>query len=249
MNPEQSVMIYSPLPLYLQIKESLRESILNGTYAPHSKLPSENQLIRKFNVSRVTVRQALRDLQKEGLIFSVQGKGSFVTKPRAVQDLTRLQGFAEAMSQNGQETHSKVVSISTVAADETIAATLQVAQTSEVVEIQRIRYLNRTPVSLDISYFNPHIGKRLCQEDLVSRDIFSILENDYNYPLESADLTIDAVIADEDKAQLLQLEPGSALLRIERLTYSSGHVPVDYEFLYYIGDVYKYRLSVARNNY
>ena len=247
MNADTGVMSLSPQPLYLQIKELLRGSILDGTYAPHSKLPSENELIKLYKVSRITVRQALRDLQKEGLIFSIQGKGSFVTKPKAVQDLTRLQGFGEAMSHHGLETYSKVLSSKHVQADKTIAAALRVEKGSAVVEIKRIRYLNRAPVSLDISYFDPVIGERLQREDLVSRDIFEILENNYGLSLESADLTIEACIASDEMADLLKIDPHSPLLRLERLTYSKGHNPVDFEYLYYIGDAYRYRLSVERD--
>lgn len=246
MDSNPSVISMSPQPLYLQLKEVLRSYILDGTYAPHSKLPSENELIKQYKVSRITVRQALRDLQKEGLIFSIQGKGSFVTKPKAVQDLTRLQGFGEAMSRHGLETYSKVISIKRLLADKSVAAALNLDKGQDVFEFKRIRYLNRSPVSLDISYFDLSIGERLQKEDLVSRDIFEILENNFGLALESADLTIEATIADDEKAALLKVEANSPLLRLERLTFSRGHVPVDFEYLYYIGDFYKYRLRVER---
>jgi len=246
MNSEPAVISMSPQPLYIQLKEVLRGYILDGTYAPHSKLPSENELIRQYKVSRITVRQALRDLQKEGLIFSIQGKGSFVTKPKAVQDLTSLQGFGEAMAQHGLETCSRVISIKRIAADKRVARALEIDKGDEVFEFKRIRLLNRSPVSLDISYFHPLVGERLQKEDLVSRDIFDILENNYGIPLESADLTIEASIADDEQSTLLKVEPNSPLLRLERLTFRNGHVPVDFEYLYYIGDFYKYRLRVER---
>jgi GntR family transcriptional regulator len=246
MNADPRVVSLSPQPLYLQLKELLRGLIMDGSYAPHSKLPSENELIKQYKLSRITVRQALRDLQKEGLIFSIQGKGSFVTKPKAVQDLTRLQGFGEAMSRHGLETCSKVLSIKRLPADKHVAAALDVEKGDEVFEFKRIRFLNRAPVSLDISYFEPVLGDRLQKEDLVGRDIFEILENNFGFALESADLTIEACIADAETSGLLKIEPNSPLLRLERLTYSKGHVPIDFEYLYYIGDFYRYRLSVER---
>jgi GntR family transcriptional regulator len=246
MNIDPVVISMSPQPLYLQLKELLRGYIMDGTYAPHSKLPSENELIKQYKVSRITVRQALRDLQKEGLIFSIQGKGSFVTKPKAVQDLTRLQGFGEAMSRHGLETCSKVLSIKRLPADKNVATALNLEKGQEVFEFKRIRFLNRAPVSLDISYFDISIGDRLQKEDLIGRDIFEILENNFGLILESADLTIEATIADEEKSKLLKIEANSPLLRLERLTYSKGHVPIDFEYLYYIGDFYRYRLSVER---
>ncbi|MCA3930308.1 GntR family transcriptional regulator, partial [Burkholderia sp.] len=91
-----NVVPLSAAPLYVQIKDTLRARILDGTYAPHSRMPSEHELCAMFDVSRITVRQALGDLQKEGLLFKLHGKGTFVSKPKAFQNVTSLQGFAEA---------------------------------------------------------------------------------------------------------------------------------------------------------
>ncbi len=104
------VVPMSSVPLHTQIRETLRRRILDGTYAPHSQMPSEAQMMEAFSVSRITIRQALGDLQKEGLIFKVAGKGSFVAKPKAFQNLSRLQGFGEAMAPAGYETFSQVLS-------------------------------------------------------------------------------------------------------------------------------------------
>ncbi len=245
VNEEQ--MNVSPLPLYTQIKEVLRERILDGTYPAHSKLPSESELINTFGVSRITVRQALRDLQKEGLTFSIQGKGTFVTKPKAVQELTRLQGFGEAMARKGYETYSKLVNAKETEASRDVARALDLSQGAPVIQIERVRYLNRSPVSLDVSYFPADVGRRLMQEDLASRDIFDIIENDYDLGLEAADLTIDATIATRRLGKLLGVEEGSPILRIERLTYVRGGRPMDFEYLYYTGDSYQYRLRVERS--
>jgi GntR family transcriptional regulator len=238
--------VLAPIPLYSRIKEVLRERILDGTYPVHSKLPSESELMKTFEVSRITVRQALRDLHKEGLTFSIQGKGTFVTKPKAVQELTRLQGFGEAMARKGYETYSKLIGASEVAADEAVARALQLQPRSTVVQLQRVRYLNRSAVSLDVSYFPVEVGRRLLQEDLATRDIFEILENDHAYKLDKADLTIDAIVADRRLAGHLGIQEGSAVLRIERLTHVNNGRPLDFEYLYYAGDAYQYRLRVER---
>lgn len=237
----------SPLPLYSQIKDVLRERILDGTYPAHSKLPSESALMATFSVSRITVRQALRDLQKEGLTFSIQGKGTFVTKPKAVQELTRLQGFGEAMARKGYETYSRLVGAVEIEADRDVARALELSRGDPVVKIERVRHLNRAPVSLDVSFFPADVGRRLLQEDLATRDIFEILENDYGLGLEAADLTIDATVAERRLGEHLGVAEGSPILRIERLTYVSGGRPMDFEYLYYTGDAYQYRLRVERS--
>jgi len=243
-----SRLALSSEPLYQQLRDELRERILDGSYPPLAKLPSESELIERFGVSRITVRQALRDLQKEGLVFSVQGKGSFVTKPKAVQELTRLEGFDEAMSPKGYDTHSKVLSMERIEANDRIAAALEVAPATPVIELRRLRYLNRAPISLDVSYFPEDVGRGLSGRDLAARDVFAILENDLNLALESAELTIEATLADGALARKLGVPAGSAVLRIERLTRAAGRGPVDFEYLYYAGDAYRYRLRVDRTN-
>lgn len=236
----------SPVPQYTQIKEILRTRILDGTYMAHEQMPSESELTRYFDVSRITVRQALGDLQKEGLIFKIHGKGTYVSKPKAFQNLGKLQGFGEAMASMGYETFSQVVSFKILPADKAVAKKLAVAEHEMVSEIRRVRYLNRSPISLDVSYLPRDIGERLEKEDLANRDIFLILENEYGLTLGQAELQIEAMLADDYTARLLHVEAGSPILRIERLTFTTGNVPLDFEYLYYRGDAFQYRLRVER---
>ncbi|NRR28741.1 GntR family transcriptional regulator [Oxalobacteraceae bacterium] len=238
----------SPIPLYTQVKENLRERILDGSYPAHAKLPAESELSTIFGVSRITVRQALNDLQKEGVIFKIPGKGSFVSKPKAFQQLTQLEGFGEAMTRMGYEIYNQVISHKTIAAPPQVAQQLKLAQGEDVAEIKRVRFLNREPVSLELTYLAPELGERLLREDLASRDIFLILENDFGIALGHADLQIDAILTDDSLALALRVEQGSAALRIERLTHAADGQPLDFEYLYFRGDAFQYRLQIARRN-
>ncbi|VVE60515.1 GntR family transcriptional regulator [Pandoraea captiosa] len=238
----------SPVPLYTQIKDMLRTGILDGHYAPLSRMPSESELQAMFDVSRITIRQALGDLQKEGLIFKVHGKGSFVSQPKAFQNVTSLQGFAEAMSRQGHEIVNRVVHFRFVPAPANVALRLDVTEGETVTEIHRVRLLNRAPVSYEITYLPEALGRQLQRADLVTRDIFLILENDCAVPLGSADLSIDAVQADAALASALSTTEGAPLLRIERLTHDRQGHPIDFEFLYFRGDTFQYRLRVDREH-
>lgn len=237
----------SPQPLYAQIKDALRERILDGTYAPHSQMPSEHELCATFHVSRITVRQALGDLQKEGLIFRLHGKGTFVSKPKAFQNVTSLQGFAEAMSSMGYEIVNQLRSFRVVEADRRQATRLQLQEGAPLVEIHRVRLLNREPISLECTWVPESIGKRLASADLATRDIFLILENDCGVPLGHADVTVDAILADDEIVTALGIEQGAPVLRIERLTHDATGRPIDYEFLYFRGDAFQYRLRIDRD--
>ncbi|WP_261509323.1 GntR family transcriptional regulator [Burkholderia multivorans] len=247
--PAPNVVPLSPAPLYVQIKDTLRARILDGTYAPHSRMPSEHELCAMFDVSRITVRQALGDLQKEGLLFKLHGKGTFVSKPKAFQNVTSLQGFAEAMSSMGYEIVNQLRSLRIVKADRHLAAKLNVAEHAPLVEIHRVRLLNREPVSLERTWLPEALGKRIASADLATRDIFLILENDCGVPLGHADVAIDAILADDEIVDALRVEEGSPVLRIERLTHDASGAPIDYEHLYFRGDAFQYRLRIDRQRH
>ena len=232
-------------PLYSQIKEVLKQRILDGDYATHERLPSESDFMKVFGVSRITVRQALRDLHTEGLVFSVQGKGTFVSKPKAVQDIQTLKGFGEAMTPQGYETSARVVSVQEVRASAAVSELLAIGRNAKVIELKRIRYLNHDPISLDLSFFPLDIGHKLLARDL-TQDIFPMLENEFAIELGHADLSIEAMAASESIAELLNIDIGSSVLQIQRLVFSKDGTPVDFEYLSYRGDAFKYQLRVDR---
>ncbi|RZF26235.1 GntR family transcriptional regulator [Paraburkholderia sp. UYCP14C] len=234
------------VPLYAQIKQDLRARILDGTYAPLSQMSSEHELCAMFGVSRITVRQALGDLQKEGLLFKLHGKGTFVSKPKAFQNISSLQGFAEAMSSMGYEIVNQLRGFRTVSANRQVADRLLIEEGAPVIEIHRVRLLNREPVSLELTWLPEALGQRLANADLVTRDIFLILENDCGVPLGHADIAIEAILADDEMVGALGVEEGSPALRIDRLTHDASGMPIDYEHLYFRGDAFQYRFRIDR---
>ncbi|MCK6393492.1 GntR family transcriptional regulator [Zoogloea sp.] len=233
-------------PLHRRIHQALRERILDGEWPPGLRLPSESALGTLFEVSRITIRQALGALQKEGLIYSQQGRGSFVSRPKAVQNVTRLQGFAEQMGAYGYEVRNRLLALAEVPADQKVASRLGLSKGAPVVEIRRLRLLDREPVSIEFTWLPLDIGRQVARADLALRDIFVILENDCARPLGEADLALDAVAADAELAAHLKLPEGAPLLRVERLTHDKSGQPLDYEFLYFRGDTFQYRFQVGR---
>jgi len=210
-----------------QIADILRARILQGAYQPNQQMPSESELMLAFDVSRITVRQALGNLQSEGLIFRIHGKGTFVSHPRAFQDLGSLQGFGAAMREMGYETHSKVLSVRTIRPPQHVAECL--GHGERVVELRRLRFLNRKPISLDVSFLPSSIGQRVAKADLANRDVFSVLENDCQTALGHADLRM------------------CSILFIERVIHTRQGAPLEYEELYYRGDAFQFKIRVERN--
>ena len=171
--------------LYSRIREDIRARIVSGAWQPHDRLPSESELMGQYGVSRITVRQALSDLQKERVIFKVAGKGSFVSPAKPFQELGRLQGFAEAMGALGHDTYNRVLSVRTVPATEEVAQRLQLSIGERVTEIHRVRHVGSQPVSLDLTWLPLALAAVLLltfviqlglsrKEELVTRMIYSI---------------------------------------------------------------------------
>lgn len=237
---------YGLLPLYLRIKETLKAHILDGEYGVGDQLPSESQLRDAFGVSRVTVRQALQSLQDEQLIESIQGKGHFVCRAKAVQNLSRLEGLRESLAPSGLDVRSKVIGARECGADARVADVFGIAIGRPVVELRRVRFVNRQPASLDISYFPVEVGQRLLHEDLAGRDVFDILENDFGITLRAADITIEVGQVTEDIERYLEVKPGDPILRIERVTCTLDGAPLDFEYIFARGDSYQFRIRVPR---
>lgn len=235
------------VPLHEQVSTALRQRILSGDFGPHQQLPSEASLMREFGVSRVTIRQALRHLGDEGLVYSRQGRGTFVSAPRASYNLSALLGFHETMQGRPFVATSRVLEVGEIVAPKEAAAALKLKRGEHVFAVKRARCLNGRPVSLDMSYFPLDIGDRLAGQDL-SRDIFPLLE-ERGVTLGRSRLWIEAMPCPQEQATDLAVAAGTPILQLARLTCSALERPVDYEHLYCRGDACQYRVDLRRHPY
>jgi GntR family transcriptional regulator len=235
-----------PQPLYARLRDALRAGILDGRLQPHDKLPSESELTAAHGVSRITVRQALGDLQKEGLIVRLQGKGAYVAQPRASQQLDRLEGLGESLAEQGQSVHSKRLALKTVRATGEIAAQLQVPARTEVAQLATLRYLERQPLSVNLSHFAPGIGERIARIDISGRDLLEVLERDLAQRVAQADVEVRAVAMTARDAKLLHVQAGVPALKVQRVVRAVGGKPLQVEVAVYRADVFSYRLTQMR---
>lgn len=235
-----------PLPLYQQLKQRLRSEIARGTYQPGDRLPAEPDLIDRFGVSRITVRQALSDLEAEGLVIRRHGKGTFVAERRIPQNLVRLTDFVEDMELAGLAPSSRVLSFSREHASSEIAATLALAQQTEVVRVDRLRLANEQPVAYDTTWLPLRYGALLQAEELATETIYHILETRYAIPIEQGVFVFSAACATDDVALALDVEVGAALLVIERVSYTRHDDPVYLQRRYYRTDRVRYQALLQR---
>lgn len=235
-------------PLHKQISDWLKKEIESGSLSENEKLPSENDLSEKFDVSRVTIRRALQTLENEQLIYRCQGLGSFVTDQRTHQSFSILNDFSEEIAGSGMKASSKVISFEQQNIEDrsNIQSYLDIQNQKVAVKIDRLRLGDGEPIAFDITWMPVFYGQLVENFDLGNTTIFSILENEYEIPIERGCYRIEATLADKNLAHHLQVEEQSPLLQINRISYTVGDKPVYFQKRYYRNDKIVFELMAER---
>jgi GntR family transcriptional regulator len=235
------------LPLYAQVEDILVARISSGTLPVGTQLPSEEELIREFDVSRTTIRTTIQNLVRQGLLEIRRGRGTFVASPRMVQELTELTGFVEDMRVLGRMPTARVLGRDVVPAIPLVAEKLALPAGTNVVQIRRVRLSDAVPLSFDETYLPEELGRKVMTDDLTREPIFTLLEERYDTPLVEAEYILEAAVAETAVATALEVPAGSPIFLIERTSYTSGHRAVDYERLHYRGDSIRFKTRLARH--
>jgi len=235
------------IPLHEQISSHLRREIDSGDLVPHAQLPSEHELCEQFGVSRVTVRRALQTLEADGLVYRRQGLGSFVCERRVPQGLVRLTDFAEDMRRAGITASSRVLSRATEPCPALVAEHLGILEGSPVLRLDRLRLGDGNPVALDRTWLPTNFAHLLEGHDLEGETVYGILGRVYGIHALSARLRILGAAATDELADHLGVEPGTALLLIERTSRTVGEKALYFQRRYYRADRIAYELEVARD--
>ncbi len=228
----------SMLPYYYQLYEILRKQILAGTWKPGDMLPTETELLEEYELSRTTVRQSLDMLVNDGLIYRQRGRGTFISPPTIEQGLAGIISFTEDMHQRKMEPHTVVLSAELIPAPNEIAEALQIVPGEEVANLERLRLADSEPMSLETSYLRHKLCPGVLNHDYAVHSLRQTLTSEYNLRLVYARQKIRAVTATRKQAQVLSVEPGAALLFIERISYTDQKIPVEFLRTYHRGDRY-----------
>ena len=169
----------SLIPIYYQIKQTIRDWIINKEFNPGDKIPSENELAEKFSVSRLTVRQAISQLAQEGFLLSRRGEGTFVTNNQTLIDSFGLEfgGFMDDLFHQVSQVKTRSVNIKKIIAPKLVNEKLELKeQNEEVILIKRIRLLNNKIFSYTINYLPMNIGLKIDERELYKKPLLRIME-------------------------------------------------------------------------
>lgn len=231
-------------PRYIQIIQYFVDKIESGNLINGDKLPTEEEICKFFNVSRITARQALNELVNGGYIVKKQGVGSYVKNKMKMQ-LNSLQGFSEEMRSKGLTPRSELLSLEVCTPSIEVAEKLKIDITIKVYSICRLRYANDMALSLENAYIPTFKCPGIERFDLTG-SFYKVLYENYNISAQKANQSIEAGFIDKKTAKLLDVKTGTQALIIERITYFNEN-PFEYVKSVYRGDKYKFYVDLYKN--
>ncbi len=234
------------IPLYYQVETVLRNKILSGELPPTFTLPSEDALAEEYQVSRITIRQALSLLEKDGLVVRKRGKGTFVSEKAAIPQSPKWNGSMEDLILMGIKTTTDVLDMSDIDPPEIIKKRLKLAEGTQVLRIEKIRLVEQSPFSHVVNYLPADIGRKITRDDLAIKPLLMILEDNLGLVAARAVQTVEATIADSRTASLLEIRVGDPLLKVERVVYGPDRRPIEYVSVLYRADRYFFTVKLKR---
>ncbi len=235
---EKALHSDSASPLYRQLMQRIRADIASGVYPVHSRIPSEAELGETYQVSRVTVRKALAELTREGLLRRMQGKGTYVCAPRLRSNLRDVTSFHEACLMMGCTPGTRVISAQVIRAVEETRQALAL-QGEEAVEIIRLRTADDAPVMLETNCFAPKYAWLL--KEKLTESLYRLL-NGQGVEAASGVHEISLCYATAHQARLLDVEVGAALLQLDQVIYDQHGAPLHTSHQVIRGDRFTFRI-------
>lgn len=234
----------TPIPMYFQLKNIILDEIKNGRLKPGDLLPTELELGESFNLSRTTVRQAVIELVGEGYLYRIKGKGTFVAKPKLVQDFMRtIESYSEQMKRLKLTPGTKVLKNKIVHADEEIAGALGIKTGGEVVLLRRLRFANDEPiVVLDTYLINDCAG--IVQMNMEKQGMYDYLSRSRETKIKRVVRHFEAVAATGEMAEHLQVDMGSPIQKVTTIGFNQDGKPIEYSIAEYRGDKNRFTVEL-----
>jgi GntR family transcriptional regulator len=244
--PTMIVSKASPIPLYYQLAERLRERIRSGDLAAGDQLPADRELAEQAGISRMTARQAIAYLVREGSLLVKPGIGTFVAEPKLAYDALHLLGFTEETMRLGGAVTSRVLEQSLVEPSPPVAIALSLKPGDVAVKIVRLRSTGETPVLLETSFVPADRCPGLAELDLETQSLYLLMEVRYGLRLERARQTIEATVANDYESDLFGVPSGAPMLLLEGVTYDVHDRPAEYFKAVYRADRITFELESRR---
>jgi GntR family transcriptional regulator len=233
----------TPIPLYYQLAEQIRERIASGEFQPGDRIPSARDISEQSEISRMTVRQALGYLERQGHLVVRRGAGTFVAAPKLTYHAVSLLGFTQEMIEQGRQPTSRVLEQVAVRAPSPVAARLAIGLDQMVVKVARLRLSQNVPVLLETVYLPQESCPGLELADLRGVSLYGLLEERYQLRPKRSHQTLEATVANDYEAGLFDVPVGTPMLLVQGVTYGVGDQPIEYFKALFRGDRFQFELD------
>lgn len=234
-----------PTPLYYQLKTILLEAIEAGAWRPDEQLPTEDELAQQFSVSKMTVRQALRELAALGCVRREQGRGTFVTRPKVELGSREFTSFTHEMRRYGLRPETQVLEQGLIEACPTVAAALLIRAGQSVFRLKRLRLADGTPMGIQTAHLPHDLVPGIENLSFENTSLYEVLAARYRLSLEHAKETHFAVAISPEVAELLQVPAGSPGLAAERTAILADGRHLEFVESIMRGDRYRIVLDLS----
>jgi GntR family transcriptional regulator len=237
----------SYIPYYIQLMEMLKVKVQLGIWKPGDQIPGEQDLCVLYGISRTVVRQALRELELEGVIIRRKGKGTFISLPKISEGLIqKLTGFYQDMVERGLKPVTKVIHQNVSPSSDKVAKFLKINPGENVIDILRLRFINSEPIQLVTTYIPFDVCPNLATVDLTDRSLYEFLEKECGVTIAKGHRYIEAVLANENEAELLCIERGAPLIMLDSISFSESGQPIEYYHALHRGDRSRFEVELFR---
>ncbi len=230
-------------PLYRRLLAGLLSDIQTGKLRPGDLIPPEVEIARQHGISRHTVRQAIVELTREGLVRRERGKGTFVLARPLVQSLRTFYSFAHEMRERGIPFHTRVLHRTISRAHMDVARRLSLEEGAEVIELELLRIVDGSPLSLEFCVFPRQRCPSLMDADLRVASIYEVIAEQDGIFITGAHEQLRPVVLDRRQADLLDTKPGAPAFHVDRMT-SAGAVSIEWRRSLIRGDRYLFRVDL-----
>lgn len=230
------------VPLYQELINTIKQSIDNSTLKENEKLPSENELCQLYNLSRTTVRQALKILEKNGFIYKLKGKGSYVSSQKIYQNRSSFSKFYDDMRNLGKIPISKILSLKVKKPAISVMKKMQLEEEQLICEIKWVRFANDEPLIYETISLNYNFVKGIENKKIEKRKLYEILIQDFNIKMTHGNEFFYPCKLDSEQAKYLKLHENDLGMKIKRIVFQGKDV-IEYTSSIVRGDRFVYTIN------
>jgi len=241
-------------PLYMQVKEALEEWITNGLHegslCPGDRLPSENELSEKLKISPITVKRALDDLRRQGLIHRIQGRGSFIAEQqKIILPLTKIFSLTSLTLQQGMTPARRTLSIAEQSPSPRLANRLNIAREEKVIKLVRVRLMDGNPFVVETTYLPSPLFPDFLALYTDQVALYDLLAKHYHHEVVRAEDIIEPVLIRPNEARIFEIPIGSLAFLIQRVAFNPQHRPLESTKSVFRGDLVNFSIETIKEVY